>query len=45
MGDTTHVYEVKCKNICGHSGNVAIYVSPIVVQTKNKFDNDHALLM
>ena len=44
-GDTTHVYEVKCKNICDHSGIVAIYVNPIVVQTKNKFDNDYALLM
>ena len=44
-GDTTHVYEVKCKDICDHSGIVAIYVNPIVVQTKNKFDNDYALLM
>ena len=45
MGDTTHVYEVKCKNICDHSGNAAINVNPIVVQTTNKFDNDYALLM
>ena len=40
-----HVYEVKCKNICDPSSNIAIYVNPIVVQTKNKFDNDYALLM
>ena len=37
-----HLYAVKCKHICG---NVAIYVNPIVVQTKNNFDNDYALLM
>ena len=25
-GDTTHVYEVKCKNLCDHSGNVATLI-------------------
>ena len=40
-----HVYEVKCKNTCDDSGNVSIHVNPIVVQIKNKFGNDYALLM
>ena len=44
-GDTAHIYEIKSKIICDHSGNIAIYFNPIVVQTKNKFDSDYVLLI